>query len=99
MLLWMVGGEKKKKQSSKIIWIRMSFPPEYDYDSLDGTDEEHLKQILLFLLSTSPLPPSRLMVPFLKSDYPLKILDQNTISKFQVINQDNTASQALRTAS
>ena len=77
----------------------MSFPQEYDYDFLDGTEEEHLKQILLFLLSTSPLPPSRLMVPFLKSDYPLKILDQNTISKFQVINQDNTASQALRMAS
>ena len=53
----MVGGEKKKKQSSKIIWIRMSFPQEYDYDFLDGTDEEHLKQILHFFALNQPPAP------------------------------------------
>ena len=35
----------------------MSLPPEYDYDFLDGTDEEHLKQILHFFALNQPLAP------------------------------------------
>ena len=52
----MVGGEKKEivKQNNMDL---NEFPPKYDYDFLDGTDEEHLKQILHFFALNQPPAP------------------------------------------
>jgi len=89
------GWQEVKKKEETVKQNNMDlneFPPKYDYDFLDGTDEAHLKQILFFT-QPAPPPPSRLMVPFLKSGFPLNILDQNTMSKFlSHQNQDNIAS-------